>query len=897
MGPKPSEKKIPNMDGDNGIKLKNLFEKLHDHDDDIVDESLGNSGGRTDVDDLLDDPLRVPTTKSTYSIDSDSEVEEMLVEANPYTNTKEASTSSKDVSNVYVCAILESHADLSALSKSSQAMHVKIVHKATNKTIFCSFIFAANTPTERRLLWAELGRHKHMVRDSSWILMGDFNVALNLEDTYAGSSSMSSAMCEFKDCVEKIEVMDVNSLGLHYTWNQKPNGGSGVLRKLDSIMANLDFIDVFPGAHAIFQPYRISDHTPAVLKIPSLIVQKPKPFKFFNFLTYKSKIIEVIKLHWKSNVEGNHMFKVVSNLKSLKKPIRKLLHDQGNLHDHVNKLRFEHDKVQKALDTNPTDATIREEESAYSVKSRNSRSRIEAVVDSNGNLVSDSLVPDVFVTHYEQFLGSSMLCNDLNVDDLFVKKVSADSVFHMVRNVTNDEIKAAMFSIGDDRASGLGGFTSAFFKKGWEIVSNDVSTPLRVNDYRPISCCNVIYKCISKILTNRIIEGIKEVVSDNQSAFVLGNKDLSQGDPLSPYLFTLVMEILTLIIQRRVRSSNSLRYHNHCDELGIINVCFADDLFIFIHGELESARVIMDSLEEFKLTLGLVSSIPNSMAYFCNATNHVNLSILSIMPFAEGDLLVKYLGVPLISLRLFNKDCKVLVKKAKNRIGDWKNKSLSFAGRLQLCKSVISSMHVYWASVLMIPKGIIYDIHQLIHGFLWCNGEYKRGKAKVAWDFICLPKHEGGLGLRNLDVFNYALMTTHIWNIVSNKESLWLSRFFSHRDITNEGFHIQTKVADLISNGNWIWPQPWISKALILGQIVVSNIDGSRADVIQWKASNGSLSVFSVAKQLESFKACMKSLYLVLDLEGRFQSYNVANERSLNTVILIGHCFVEDFNT
>ncbi|GKE08546.1 putative RNA-directed DNA polymerase, eukaryota, reverse transcriptase zinc-binding domain protein, partial [Tanacetum coccineum] len=51
-----------------------------------------------------------------------------------------------------------------------------------------------------------------------------------------------------------------------------------------------------------------------------------------------------------------------------------------------------------------------------------------------------------------------------------------------------------------------------------------VTTPLKVNDYRPISCCNVIYKCISKILTKRVIEGIKEVVSDNQSAFIPGRR-------------------------------------------------------------------------------------------------------------------------------------------------------------------------------------------------------------------------------------------------------------------------------------------------------------------------------------------------------------------------------------
>ncbi|GKD21357.1 RNA-directed DNA polymerase, eukaryota, reverse transcriptase zinc-binding domain protein, partial [Tanacetum coccineum] len=98
------------------------------------------------------------------------------------------------------------------------------------------------------------------------------------------SSTLNSAMSDFKACVNKIEAMDINATGLHFTWNQNPKGGGGVLKKLDQIMGSIDFIDTFPGAYAIFQPYRISDHSPAVLKLPTLTSPKPKPFKFFNFL-------------------------------------------------------------------------------------------------------------------------------------------------------------------------------------------------------------------------------------------------------------------------------------------------------------------------------------------------------------------------------------------------------------------------------------------------------------------------------------------------------------------------------------------------------------------------------------------------------------------------------------
>ncbi|GJY56041.1 hypothetical protein Tco_0455156 [Tanacetum coccineum] len=847
----------------NVVELKNHFDQLRDQDDTISMASVGElSRGKVSLDESrVGDPTE---------LDSESEVEEIEMEQAPTPKQSEVLQVVNE-NQLNVCAILESHVDLSCLSN--------VCSKVFHSWEWTSNASLCNLQSQRRLLWAELGVHKISVRDHPWILMGDFNVALNMEDTYAGSSSLNASMYEFKDCVSNIEVTDINSLGMHFTWNQKPNRGNVILKKLDLIMGNMEFMDAFPGAFAVFHPYRISNHSLVVLKLPSLPSTKPKPFKFFNFLTYKNRFLELISNGWNTHVEGHNMFQIVSKLKRLKKPIRKLLHDHGNLHERVNKLRAELDEVQKALDSNPTDSTLRDEESV----------RIEVICNADNVEVLGSLVPNVFVDHY-------------NSDGLFANQIATLTAEFMVREVTNEEIKAAMFDIGEDKAPGPDGYTSAFFKKGWdifgikEVVSENQSAfvpgrrisdnilithELMHNYHRnrgPPRCAfkvdiqkaydTVDWAFLENILVrfgfpNKMVKWIMACVSStsfsltingNIHGFFKGKRWLRQGDPLSPYLFTLVMEILTLIFKRRVRNSNEFHYHNHCEKLEIIDICFAVDLFIFARGDVESARVIMESLDEFKMVSGMVLSIPKSTAYFCNVLHHVKLSILSIMSFSEGELPVKYLGVPLISSRLMNRDCKIL---------------------------------------------------------------YKRGKAKVAWESICLPKKEGGLGLRSLDVFNIALMTTHIWNTVTHKESLWvhwihtyklrgrtfwdipiqadmswgwrkllqlrdivrpffwvkisngyntslwhdnwclscpLSHFLSPRDITREGYHLQTNVAKLIDNGEWVWPHSWVNKAPILGQLMVPVLEGSLADLPQWRDSNDVFSEFSVAKAWEAIR-------------------------------------------
>ncbi|PWA74590.1 RNA-directed DNA polymerase, eukaryota, Reverse transcriptase zinc-binding domain protein [Artemisia annua] len=119
---------------------------------------------------------------------------------------------------------------------------------------------------------------------------------------------------------------------------KKPRGMDGKLKKIDRIMANIECTDGFVGVHAIFQPYRISDHSPAILTIPSSHKFNPRPFKFYNILVQNPNFKTKVKECWNVDVSGFNMYKVVCKLKSLKKPLRKLLFNEGNIHEQVVKL-------------------------------------------------------------------------------------------------------------------------------------------------------------------------------------------------------------------------------------------------------------------------------------------------------------------------------------------------------------------------------------------------------------------------------------------------------------------------------------------------------------------------------------------------------------------------------
>ena len=129
-------------------------------------------------------------------------------------------------------------------------------------------------------------------------------------------------------------------------------------------------------------------------------------------------------------------------------------------------------------------------------------------------------------------------------------------------------------------------------------------------------------------------------------------RGLRQGDPMSPYLFTLVMEILNIIVHNKVENSTEFQYHFGCRRLKLTHVCFADDLLMFCHGDCASVGVFKDAITEFVAISGLLPNYHKSTIIFGNLNDEEKQQILEVVPFKVEKLPVKYVGVPLSSKRL-----------------------------------------------------------------------------------------------------------------------------------------------------------------------------------------------------------------------------------------------------
>ncbi|KAL0444965.1 UNVERIFIED_CONTAM: hypothetical protein Slati_2219200 [Sesamum latifolium] len=259
------------------------------------------------------------------------------------------------------------------------------------------------------------------------------------------------------------------------------------------------------------------------------------------------------------------------------------------------------------------------------------------------------------------------------------------------------------------------------------------------------------------------------------------------------------MEVLNLILQQIIEQDGGFTYHWRCEALHLFQLGFADDLMLFSRADVDSVHTFNRGLRIFADLSGLHVNPQKSHLILSQSASDVPDTLLTLLDFREGFLPLRYLGLPLLASRLTIADCRPLLMKIDSRIKGWDGIMLSFAGRVQLIKSVLVALQVYWAMEFILPKTIIREIEKRLRSFLW-KGPNGGGYAQVSWHQVCRPIKEGGLGIRDLHALNRGLMSRHLWRIIlADRTSLWVDWIFHYRLRTHSVWTVSDR------SGSWGW--------------------------------------------------------------------------------------------
>ncbi|GAU12879.1 hypothetical protein TSUD_73660 [Trifolium subterraneum] len=257
-------------------------------------------------------------------------------------------------------------------------------------------------------------------------------------------------------------------------------------------------------------------------------------------------------------------------------------------------------------------------------------------------------------------------------------------------------------------------------------------------------------------------------------------RGLRQGDPLSPYLFILVTECLTALIHQAVGRGDlhGVRICRGAPEVS--HLLFADDCFLFCRASVaEAAKEDLSRILGAKLVLG--TGI--------------------------------YLGLPSMVGRSKKAIFSYIKDRIWKRINSWRGRALSKAGKEIMIKSVLQEIPSYVMSMFILPASLIDDIEKMINVFWWRNGSTNnntKGIHWLAWERLACPTAYGGLGFRNFEAFNKAMVAKQVWNIVQNPNSLVAklikARYFPRSSLFE---------APLGYNPSFAWRSMWQARQIL----------------------------------------------------------------------------------
>lgn len=465
------------------------------------------------------------------------------------------------------------------LSSDKRIIDLKVEFGSVNFFLTC--VYGDPVTENRHRVWERL-ESIGVARDNAWVLIGDFNELLDNSEKLGGPERHESTFWDFRNMVENCKIKEVRSSGNVLSWVGWRNN-IWVQCRLDRSFGNDSWFRLFPRSNLEYLDMWPSDHRPIVLSFSLEPEDRGKGRFYFDIrMVGKAGIEEAIARgwegddaqtgcsvmdrlsrcrrelsHWKKRSHFNSLTKIQKLHGDLEKEIAKTFPSARSMKRLRMELAEAHKEEEKFWRQRSREQWLREGDRNTSyfhnvVKGKKIRNNILMLKDELGvEHFSEGAKGHLAVEYFKELFMSSNPADLESLFEGFQSRVTSAMNEELTKEITDEEIKAAAFSVKGSSAPGEDGIIGVFYKNYWHIVGPQVveevrsffssstlpagwnhtqicllpkiTKPESMKDMRPISLCSVQYKIVSKLLSSRLKPIMDEIISDTQGAFVEGH--------------------------------------------------------------------------------------------------------------------------------------------------------------------------------------------------------------------------------------------------------------------------------------------------------------------------------------------------------------------------------------